>query len=78
MKRFYSVFNTIKFQKHAEMYKHFLLPNQAFYFFIFGYSFSKHTFFFIKHIFLPGNAFRHIRDFFRPKAYTIYNNTNIG
>ena len=78
MKRHYSVFNIVKSQKHAEMQKHYLLPKSAFHFVVMGYSFLRCTFFFIKDNFLPGNAFRHIRDFFRPKTYTIYNNTNIG
>ncbi len=78
MKRLYSVFNIVKLQKHTEMQKYYLLPKGAFHSVVIEYSFFKHTFFFIKHNFLPGNAFRHIRDFFRPKTYTIYNNTNIG
>ena len=73
MKRYYSVLDIIKLQKHAEMQKHFALLKSAFHFFYCGI----HNFFFIKMI-LPGNAFRHIRDFFRPLTYTIYNNTNIG
>lgn len=72
MKRLYSVFDIVRFQKHAGMQKHFLWQGQAFHYIVMGSLFSGHTFFFIEYESLPGNAFRHIRDFFRPKAYTIY------
>lgn len=78
MKRYYSVFNIVKLQKHAEMQKHFQLLKVAFHFFYCGtFFFQIRNYFFIINELLPGNAFRHNRDFFRLRAYTIYNNTNI-
>ena len=78
MKRFYSVF---LYCKTSEAYRNavtFLFAKIRFSFSSMLFLFFKHTdFSFSENSYLPGNAFRHIRDFFRTKHYTIYNNTNI-
>lgn len=71
MKRLYSVFNIVKLQKHTEMQKHYLLPKGAFHFIVMGYSFFKHTFFFIKHNFFTRKCFSAYPGFFSPEG--IYN-----
>lgn len=78
MKRFYSVF---LYCKTSEAYRNaitFLFAKIRFSFSSMLFLFFKHTdFSFSENSYLPGNAFRHIRDFFVQQHYTIYNNTNI-
>ena len=69
MKRFYSVF---LYCKTSEAYRNavtFLFAKIRFSFSSMLFLFFKHTdFSFSENSYLPGNAFRHIRDFFRPTA----------
>ena len=54
MKRYYSVFNIVKLQKHAEMQKHFQLLKAAFHFFYCGtFFFQIRNYFFIINELLP-------------------------